>query len=105
MPMPPEASYRELLAALKQANRTIDASADDLDGRKARLHAGINALRHLILFLLKDAEVKEGGLARPIALIENAIHDAGQGAAPTILALLPEGRKPTATMHATERSA
>lgn len=92
MTIPSEDRYRQLLAALRDATKHIEAAdTDDQDGRRERLTAGYTALQEVIIYLSGDPEVRTGGLTRPLGLIENALRDAGRGAAPPMLDLNPEG--------------
>jgi hypothetical protein len=81
MSMPSAERYRDLIAKLREASVALIAAEDDL----AKLAIGSGALQAVILYLSKDAEVLDGQLTRPLAVVENAIHDAGRGAKPAVL--------------------
>jgi hypothetical protein len=91
-----------LIGVLRQATAQIERHpTDDADGHAWRLVAGVGALREIIVWLQGDPEVRCGGLTRPLALVENALSDAGRGAKPPILDQPPAGKgdKPTGTMR------
>src|SRR5579863_6494500 len=81
MTMPSEQRYRDLIEGLRAANRAL-TSADD---EKARLAIGVKTLQGVIRYLHGDVEVLDGQLTRPLAIVENAIFDAGQGATVALL--------------------
>jgi hypothetical protein len=81
MSMPSAKRYSDLIAKLREASLAFVAAEDD----PARLAIGSTALQAVILYLSKDSEVLDGQLTRPLAVVENAIHDAGRGAKPAVL--------------------
>jgi hypothetical protein len=83
----------KISAAEKAGNNT----SHDIDC--ARLQQGLRALRGVIHFLNTDISVLKHGLVSPLAGLHSSLHDAGQGAAPSMLVHDPEARKPKGTSH------
>jgi hypothetical protein len=93
MPMPSEAWYREMVAGLKKAKKALDAAEDD----RGRLEAALAAQRAMIHFLDGDLEILDNFLSAPLAVLENAAHDAWRGASVALFEHKPpdDRRKPT----------
>jgi hypothetical protein len=88
------AEYRDLLTRLARSKREIEGTED----YALQLEHAISAQEAVISFLNCDREgVAMQGLAGPLALIRNALVDAGRGANPRVLDHQPKGpgTKPT----------
>lgn len=79
--IPNEKRYGELVATLRTKSAEFDGAEDD----KARLKIGLQALRATLYFLRGDVAVLDERLTRPLANLENALHDALQGATVPLL--------------------
>ena len=84
--MPSSARYAELKAVLRSTTKAFDNAKTDED----RLVAGLGALQAVIHYLHGDKEVLDNFLTKPLADIENAVHDAGKGAFPPLLDHKPQ---------------
>jgi len=76
--MPGNVIYRRLVEVLRDATTAYDAAPD----HKARLQPMLDALRATVTYLLADREVMDNRLAAPLAAMESALADRGQGASP-----------------------
>jgi hypothetical protein len=82
--------YAKFLLELGEYQARIAAGEDD------PLAVGSAALLTVIEFLNSDATALEGGLANPLSMIANALHDCRHGGRPSLLFDRPkEGGRPT----------
>jgi hypothetical protein len=92
MTMPSEAKYQQMLGVLRKQTESV-ASTDD---NKARLDAGVEALRAVVVYLVSDPEVAREFLTQPLAIIENAVFDKGRGKSVALLEHAPTREGPPA---------
>jgi hypothetical protein len=85
MTMPSVEHYNNLISKLRRASKGVKLAED----HKERLACGVGALQAIVLYLTKDEEVIDEELTRPLAIIENAVRDAGQGATVALLEHTP----------------
>jgi hypothetical protein len=86
MTMPSEANFRELIEVLRGTSAAVVAARKD---DKARLAAGLTALRAVVTYLAKSPDVLAGQLTRPLAILENVLSDAERGATGGALINIP----------------
>jgi hypothetical protein len=79
--MPSSTRYEELKSVLRSTTKAFD----NAETYEARLEADLAALRAVIRYLHGDEEVLDKFLTKPLADVENALHDAGKGASPPLL--------------------
>jgi hypothetical protein len=94
MTMPSQERYQGLLAALRKTTKALDRAEDD----KARLDICLAAQQAVVRYLQGDPEVFDECLTRPLAFIENALHDSGRGAHVALLEHSPTQPGPPAGM-------
>lgn len=88
--------YRKLIEALRERCAEFDAA----DGERRKLAVSLHALQDVLRCLLGHPEVKDERLTRPLIAIHSALHNAGRGANPALLAHAPDPPgKPSGTMR------
>jgi len=87
MTMPTAEKYRELIAALRKAKAALPKKPTETDeeARERQIEGGLYALRMLMAYLRADADVRDGLLTQPLAVLEAAVHNAVRGAKPVLL--------------------
>ena len=96
--MPSEERYRAMIAVLREAAKSFDATLNAEARNVALLEAGLTQLRAVIRYLHSDPEVLDGRLTRPLGAIESAVFDAGRGATVPLLEHAPaDSKKPQFT--------